>query len=136
MTQETAEQKQKQKYFRVDGPIRFDSYEEARREAVRLFEESTRQKAGTELTTPTHKVRVKRRVRNGREHFEVVMSMTEEIFKKTTSKTEVPPAAEEPKPERIMRQAKNKASGKKDRKALERKLREREVQESVEKKTA
>lgn len=76
MTQETVEQpKHNPQKYRQISTVRFKNYAEARISAVKAFSELTGELfklAPTELTAPSHKVRVKRRQDAGREFFDVV----------------------------------------------------------------
>lgn len=102
MTQETVEQpKHNPQKYRQISSVRFKNYAEAKLSAVKAFSELTGELfklAPTDLTAPSHKVRVKRRVDSGREFFDVVSYASIEIKKAEEIKTapaEVTPAEEE-----------------------------------------
>lgn len=77
MTQQTADEQtttpNQQRYVRFQSE-KYDSYVVARMEAQAMFRLLTNEAFAPEhdLTTESHKVRIKRRVRNGRESFDVI----------------------------------------------------------------
>lgn len=112
MTQQTADEQttnlNDQKYTRIQSE-RYDSYAVARMAAQAMFRLLTNEAFAPEsdLTTETHKIRVKRRVKNGKESFDVISYERIGLEKKEV-KVHGPETFEAPAEEPVKKSSKKK----------------------------